>query len=181
MDALQGRWLNGWRKIFTATTQECCEQFWTSPRGNTTQSTSCTATYLPSRKLSKLDKPDTQDTAGEARNELISNVLLWTPSYGRAKAGWPAGTYIQQFCEDTGCGPDDQPEAEQKQGDQLEPTYSSSVRIRDVALTTSQKRWTIERSGERVSGTSMHVARQDDDDLFSKSNCFNYKYVTVTI
>ena len=30
--------------------------------------------------------------------------------------------------------------AEQKQGDQLEPTYSSSVRIRDVALRTCQKR-----------------------------------------
>ena len=30
--------------------------------------------------------------------------------------------------------------AEQKQGDQLEPTYSSSVRIRDVALWTYQKR-----------------------------------------
>ena len=30
--------------------------------------------------------------------------------------------------------------AEQKQEDQLEPTYSSSVRIRDVALRTYQKR-----------------------------------------
>ena len=29
------------------------------------QSTNYTATYLPSRKLSKLDKPDMQDTAGE--------------------------------------------------------------------------------------------------------------------
>ena len=29
--------------------------------------------------------------------------------------------------------------AEQKQDDQLEPTYSSSVRIRDVALRTNQK------------------------------------------
>ena len=33
---------------------------------NTPQSTSCTPTYLPSRKLSKLDEPDMQDTAGEA-------------------------------------------------------------------------------------------------------------------
>ena len=29
--------------------------------------TNCTATYLPSRKLWKLDEPDMQDTAGEAR------------------------------------------------------------------------------------------------------------------
>ena len=45
---------------------ECCEQYWTSPGGNTPQDTKYTATYLPSRKLSKLDKPDMQDTTGEA-------------------------------------------------------------------------------------------------------------------
>ena len=81
-----------------------------------------------------------------SRDELISDVLLWTPSHGRAKAGWPANfvhsylhflelflnwvfcprsnriqiifnrsiwpiTYIQQLCEDTGCSPEDLPEA----------------------------------------------------------------------
>ena len=46
-----------------------------------------------------------------SRNELISDVLLWTPTYGRAKAGQPARTYIQQLCEDTGCSPEDLPEA----------------------------------------------------------------------
>ena len=45
-----------------------------------------------------------------SRDELISDVLLWTPTYGRSKAGWPARTYIQQLCEDTGCGPEDLPE-----------------------------------------------------------------------
>ena len=45
------------------------------------------------------------------REELISDVLLWTPAYGRAKAGRPARTYIQQQCEDTGCSPEDMPEA----------------------------------------------------------------------
>ena len=45
------------------------------------------------------------------RNELISDVLLWTPTYGRANARRPARTYIQQLCEDTGCGPEDLPEA----------------------------------------------------------------------
>ena len=46
-----------------------------------------------------------------SRNDLISDVLLWTPTYGRAKAGRPARTYIQQLCEDTGCSPEDLPEA----------------------------------------------------------------------
>ena len=38
-----------------------------------------------------------------SKDELISNILLWTPSDGRAKAGRPARTYIQQLCADTGC------------------------------------------------------------------------------
>ena len=42
-----------------------------------------------------------------SRDELISDVLLWTPTYGRAKAGRPARTNIQQLCEDTGCSPED--------------------------------------------------------------------------
>ena len=33
------------------------------------------------------------------------------PAYGRAKAGRPARTYIQQLCEDTGCSPEDLPAA----------------------------------------------------------------------
>ena len=46
-----------------------------------------------------------------SRDELISDVLLWTPTYGWTKAGWPARTYIQQLCEDTGCSPEDLPVA----------------------------------------------------------------------
>ena len=38
-------------------------------------------------------------------------VLPWTPTYGRAKAERPARTYIPQLCEDTGCRPEDLPEA----------------------------------------------------------------------
>ena len=46
-----------------------------------------------------------------SRDELISDVLLWTPAHGREKAGRPARTYIQQLCEDTGYSPEDLPEA----------------------------------------------------------------------
>ena len=46
-----------------------------------------------------------------SRDKLISDVLLWTTTYGRAKAGRPAQTYIQQHYEDTGCSPEDLPEA----------------------------------------------------------------------
>ena len=47
---------------------------------------------------------------------------------------------------------------EQRQNDQLEPTYSCSVPIRDVALKTCRKQWTIGRGGEWESGISVLMA-----------------------
>ena len=46
-----------------------------------------------------------------SKDELNSDVLLWPPAYGQAKAGRPARTYIQQLCGDTGCSPEDLPNA----------------------------------------------------------------------
>ena len=72
------------------------------------------------------------------KDDLISDVLLWTPIYGRAKAGRPAGTYIQQLCEDTECSPEDMSEAMNDR-----------------------------ESGVRLSGISVPVARHDDYDWWS--------------
>ena len=71
----------------------------------------------------------------KSKDELISDVLLWTPSHGRAKTGRPARNYIQQLCADTGCCPEDLPE-----------------------------QWTIEKGGEKGSGISVLMARHDADD-----------------
>ena len=49
-----------------------------------------------------------------SKDELISDVLLWTPAYGQAKVGRPARTYIRTYIH---------------------------VRIRDVALKICQRRW----------------------------------------
>ena len=46
-----------------------------------------------------------------SKDELINDVLLWTPTHGCARVGRPARTYIQQLCKDTGCNPEDLPEA----------------------------------------------------------------------
>ena len=85
-----------------------CEQSWTSPGGNTPQGTNYTAACLPSRKVRRTRHAG---HCWRSRDELISDVLLWTPTYGRAKAGRATRTYIQQLCEDTGCSPEDLPEA----------------------------------------------------------------------
>ena len=68
-----------------------------------------------------------------SRDELISDVLLWTPTYGQAKAGRPAQTYIQQLCEDTGCNPEDLPEA-------MNDLEEWRERVRDI-LTGSTTWW----------------------------------------
>ena len=70
-----------------------------------------------------------------SRDELISDVVLWTPIYSRAKAGRPARTYMQQLCEDTGCSPEDQPEVMNDR-----------------------------ESGEIGPGIAVLAARHDDDD-----------------
>ena len=44
-----------------------------------------------------------------SRDELISHILLWTSLHECAKARWPAGTYIQQLCANTGCSLKDLP------------------------------------------------------------------------
>ena len=69
-----------------------------------------------------------------SRDELISDVFLWTPTYGRAKAGRPARTYIQQLCEDTGCSPDDLPEA-------MNDREKWRERVRDIRATSTTWWW----------------------------------------
>ena len=99
------------------------------------QSSSCTATYHPSRKLSKLDEPDTRDTVREVGT---NSWVMYS------------------------CGPLHMDE--QRQDVQLEPTYSSSVPIRDVAMRIGRKQWTIGRYDGRESETSVLIAWYDDDD-----------------
>ena len=46
-----------------------------------------------------------------SKAQLISDILLWTPSHGQAKVGRPARSYIQQVVADTGCNLEDLPGA----------------------------------------------------------------------
>ena len=71
-----------------------------------------------------------------SKDEIVSDVLLWTPAYGQSKAGRPARTFIQQLCDDTGCNPEDLPKA-----------------------MNDRETWR-----ERGSGISVLAARHDDDD-----------------
>ena len=97
----------------------------------------------PIRKTIKVRRNRHAGHSWRSKDKLISDVLLWTPSHGRAKAGWPARTtYI----------------------------YNSWIPIQDVAWKTSSEseQWTIETGGERGSGRSMLAAQHVvDDDIDS--------------
>ena len=69
-----------------------------------------------------------------SKDKLVSDVLLWTPTYGQAKAGRPART------------------------------YSRMTQTQDVTQKTCRWRWMIGRSGEGWSGISVLAPRHDDDD-----------------
>ena len=61
----------------------------------------------PITKTIKIRRKRHAGHSWRSRDELISDILLWTPSHGQAKAGRLAWTYIQQLCADTGCSPED--------------------------------------------------------------------------
>ena len=69
-----------------------------------------------------------------SRDGLMRDVLLWTPTHGRAKAGRPARTYIQQLCEDTGCCPEELPRAMNDREEWRE-------RVRDIRATSAIWWW----------------------------------------
>ena len=68
--------------------------------------------HLPSiTKTIKIRRSRLVGHCWRSKDELLRDVHLWTSLYGRAKAGWPAPTYIQLLCSYTGCSPGDLPEA----------------------------------------------------------------------
>ena len=91
--------------------------------------------YLP--PISKTIKIRLTRHAGHcwrSRDGLISDVLLWTPSHGRVKAGRPVRTCIQQFCGDTGCSPEDLPKA-------MNIREGWRERVRDIRVDGTSRWW----------------------------------------
>ena len=88
----------------------------------------------PIRKTTQVRWTRQAGQCWRSRDELISDVLLWTPTHGRAKAGQPARTYIQQLCEDTGCCPEDLPE-------EMNNREKWRERVRDIHATSTTWWW----------------------------------------
>ena len=112
-----------------------------------------------------------------SRDELIRDVLLWTPTHGRAKAGRPARTYIQQLCEDTGCCPEDLPRAMNDREEWRE-------RVRDIRATSAiwwwWRLWTVHWSYLCRLYCSISLTGQETTSLLSIEGCFSeHSYDTL--
>ena len=69
-----------------------------------------------------------------SKDEIISDVLLWTPAYGQSKAERPARTFIQQLCDDMGCNPEDLPKA-------MNDRETWRERVRDIRASRTSWWW----------------------------------------
>ena len=104
----------------------------------------------PLRKTIQVRRTRHAGHCWRSRDELIRDVLLWTPTHGRAKAGRPAWTYIQQLCEDTECCPEYLPREEWRE------------RVRDIRATSVTWWWWW-----YISSSSCHAACADIPDHLS--------------
>ena len=98
-----------------------------------------------------------------SKDEIVSDVLLWTPAYGQLKAGRPAWTFIQQLCDDMGCNPEDLPEA-------MNDRETWRKRVWDIRASRMTWWWWWNRKKWKTFSCSKGPKLQC---LFSL--CFNYK------
>ena len=106
MDAYEAAGKEAGRKLYKNVESSIKQVLATTPHETPT-----IRTLAPHHKNYQVRRTRHAGHCWRSKDELISDVLLWTPTHGCARVGRPARTYIQQLCEDTGCNPEDLPEA----------------------------------------------------------------------
>ena len=101
-----------------------------------------------------------------SKDELIGDVLLWTPVYGQAKTGRPARTYIQQLCEDMEGSPEDLPEA-------MNDREKWRERVRDIRACGTTWWWML-YPGHLLGGVFPHQLRCSRHILQLQSTRFHH-------
>ena len=99
-----------------------------------------------------------------SKNEIVSDVILWTPAYGQSKAGRPAQTFIQQLCDDTGCNPEDLPKA-------MNDRETWRERVRDIRASHTSWWWWRPLNSNR---------RQSRYPLTSSTGCTCYLHRCIS-
>ena len=112
----------------------------------------------------------------KSKDELISDILLWTPSHGRAKEAQPVRTYIQQVCANTGYSLEDLPGA-------MDDRDGWQERVREIRAgsvtwwwfkvisTVLNKSWKQHPTKQQVYG---YVSPISQTILFRQIRCMGY-------
>ena len=66
-----------------------------------------------------------------SKNELISDIVPWTPPHGHTSVDWPAKTYIYQIWVEPGCSPEDLPNAKENRNGRWERIKELSAWLDD--------------------------------------------------
>ena len=131
MDALLGRWLNGWRRSnYTRMLRAILNRSWQQHHTRR----QLYAHLPPITKTIQARRTRHAGHCWRSKDEIVSDVLLWTPAYGQSKAGRPARTFIQQLCDDTGCNPEDLPKA-------MNDRETWRERVRDIRASRTSWWW----------------------------------------
>ena len=88
----------------------------------------------PITKTIQVRRPRHAGHCWRSKDELISDVLLWAPAYGRSKAELPARTYTQQLCEEMRYSPEDLAEA-------MNDREKWRERVRDIRASSTTWWW----------------------------------------
>ena len=94
-------------KNLMVTTQECCAAILNRSWRQHPTKQKLYGHLTPITKIIQIRGTRHAGHCSRSSDELISDVLQWTPSHVREKAGRPARTYIQQLSKDTGRSPED--------------------------------------------------------------------------
>ena len=97
----------------------------------------------PIRKTSQVRPTRHAGHCWRSKDKLISGILLWTPSHGRAKTGRPARTYIQQLCADTGRSLEDLPEA-------IDDRDGSRESVKEIRADGARGWWWCDDSSNKI-------------------------------
>ena len=114
------------------------------------------------------------------RDELINDLLQWSPSDGRAKARQPARAYVQQLFEDTGCSPGDLPEEMndregwwERSGISVLMTQQDDEMVTEVKLDSILKKKKMKTESLQASAKYRLKYGKFDDILLQLSNAVN--------
>ena len=149
----------------------------TSTRDTTPHSSSCTATYHKTTKTIKISRTRHAGHCRRRRDELISDLLLWTSSHGWAKAASPARTYIEQLCVDTACSLEVLPEAM----DNREVWRERVINICPDSATWWWWRWSLYLTFLYFILSLINIYRREEKDTHTHTHTHTYIYIYIYI